>query len=221
MKPTQFPCSSRAAAVVAALTLALSISAHQANAAPAIVSFSGGSIFTGFSNNETVGWRFEVDAGPGVTVTSLGWWDQTSGTPLAASHQVGIWDVNGTLLGSVTVQPNSTLNGAFRYQDVVPFNLMGGATYIIGGVDLVSDGDNYITSVANLVTDPLISFTDAARSVNNSGFAFPTIFEANSGGRFGPNFLLEARSSIPEPGTLALFALVLAGLAASRRRKHH
>jgi PEP-CTERM motif/Domain of unknown function (DUF4082) len=198
----------------AALAGAMSL----AGAQTAIVSFTVGSTFGGFSSDETVGWSFAVAAGPGVQVTSLGWWDATPADPLAAAHEVGIWSSTGTLLASVTVQPGDALTGSFRYAAIAPITLTGGSTYIIGGRDLLADGDIYASASSALVMDPSITFGQAARSDAGTGFVFPGILTANSGGRFGPNFMLTA---VPEPSTYALMLMGVAavGLLARRRTR--
>jgi hypothetical protein len=188
--------------------------------ASAIQSFTTGSIFSGFSNDETVGWRFTVASGTDIFVTALGWWDDVPADPLDATHQVGLWALDGTLLGSTTVQTNSTLNGAFRYESITPILLTAGTGYVIGGRDLSSDSDNYTSSVSSLVMDPRVVFVSAAVSANNAGFSFPSIFTLNSGGRFGPNFELgSAAAAVPEPASLTLLCLGAGlGHALSRRR---
>ncbi len=200
----------------AALAATLSLAAAPASAQTAIVSFTVGSTFTGFSSDETVGWSFSVAAGPGVQVTSLGWWDFTPADPLAAAHEVGIWNSAGMLLASVTVQPGDALTGSFRYAAITPITLMGGSTYIIGGRDLTTDGDVYASASSALVMDPSITFGQAARSADGSGFAFPSTLTANSGGRFGPNFML---TPVPEPSTYALMLMGVAAVGVLARRR--
>lgn len=205
--------------VAAAAILAVTFGSTSSLASPAIVSFTVGSQFTGFSSDETVGWSFRVAAGPGVSVTALGWWD-AGGDDLAASHKVGIWDTAGNLLGSSTVNPGDPLIGGFRYAATASIVLMGGQTYIIGGQDLVNDGDNYSSSNGALTMDPQIAFLQSARSGNGLGFAFPNTLTANTGGRFGPNFMLDQVQGVPEPSTYGLAALgLLAAGAVVRRRR--
>jgi hypothetical protein len=206
-----------------AVALALAMCTGSALATPAMTSFNTGLVFPAYSLNETVGWQFSVATGAGVTVNSLGWWDQTLGTPLSSSHLVGIWNMSGQLLGSASVGTNDALNGAFRYTSLSSFVLAGGATYLIGGVDSTADGDTYTTSVTALVTDPLITFIGAARSNVNAGFAAPLAIAAGVQGRFGPNFdfTVNSVSAVPEPGALAMMLAGLGVVGAGRLRRRN
>jgi hypothetical protein len=205
--------------LAAAAFLAASVVGAPASAQTGIVSFTLGSSFTGFSTDETVGWSFSVAAGPGISVSSLGWWDATPADPLAAEHVVGLWSTAGALLASATVQTGDTLTGSFRYAALTtPVSLAGGTTYIIGGQDTIADGDNYASASTGLVMGAGITFLQAARTDAGAGFAFPSVLTANSGGRFGPNFIY---APVPEPSTYLLMALGLAavGTLATRRRE--
>ena len=211
--------SSRSLSLIVA---ALGMVAHShVNAATAIVSFGGGAGFGAFSTDETIGWRFTVGGG-GVNVASLGWLDTTTGTPLSSPHQVGVWSLSGTLLDSATVQVNSPLTGSFRYVNLAAPLFLAPGDYVIGGRDTGVDGDNYLTNTAGLVTGQDIFFVQAAVSPNGSGFAFPSNFSANTGGRFGPNFTYTSVSAVPEPGA-ATGAFVagagMVGLVFRRRRR--
>jgi hypothetical protein len=76
------------------------------------LSFTGGGSFAAPAG--TFGWTFTLTGT--LTVTDLGWFD-FGGNGLAASHDVGIWASDGTLLVSATVPSGTTggLIGAFRY----------------------------------------------------------------------------------------------------------
>jgi hypothetical protein len=206
--------------MVAASLFAAVLMQTPAMAATGIVSFTLGSNFAGFSTDETVGWSFSVAAGPGVNVSSLGWWDATPADPLAASHQVGLWTSTGTLLGTATVQTGDALTGDFRYATLAtPITLSGGMTYIIGGRDLIADGDNYASANSGLTMGAGITFGQAARTDAAAGFAFPGVLTANSGGRFGPNFQYTPAAAIPEPSTYLMMALGLGAMFGIARHK--
>ncbi len=188
--------------------------------APAVTSFTGGTQFSGFSSDETVGWRFQTTQA--ITVSALGWWDADISNPLNATHEVGIWSDTGTLLASITVLTTSALNGSWRYENLTtPLDLATGTFFRIGGRDLVADLDNYISGVAGITTTTGVTFNQSIVSPNAAGFAFPSV---NSGGqgRFGPNFIFTI-SAVPEPTTWALIGIgVTAGLGGVwryRRRK--
>lgn len=187
------------------LAASLLVAPVAAQAGTAIQSFTGGTTFTGFDSDETVGFTFSTSAN--LSVTGLGWYS-TDGS-LAASHQVGIWNTAGALLGQATVAPDAAPGAVgFRYTLVTPFALAAGQQYFVGGRDLTSDGDSYLTSASGLVTAPEITFLGAAVSPVGSGFAFPGSVSANSGGRFGANFTFDAiAAGVPEPATWMLMIL--------------
>ncbi|MEQ1547464.1 MAG: PEPxxWA-CTERM sorting domain-containing protein [Chakrabartia sp.] len=202
-------------AIAAASFLAIS-SAH---ATTAITGFSGGSTFGGFSSDETVGFTFSTSSN--LSVTALGWFAQNGA--VNASHQVGVWNAAGTLLGSATVAPGVPVGADFLFTSLTPFTLASGQQYFIGGRDLINDGDSYVTSVSGLTVSPQITFLGSAVSTRGSGFAFPSsINNITTGGRFGPNFEFTdlGTGAVPEPAT---WAMMLAGFGmiggAMRSRK--
>jgi len=92
---------------------------------------------TGLDRNDfycTVGVEFTIGLEDRI-LDSLGFFDKNE-DGLSSSHQVGIWNSGGTLLGSVTVQAHATsfLLDGFRYETISggPINLQANQTYTIG-----------------------------------------------------------------------------------------
>jgi hypothetical protein len=81
------------------------------------------------STDQTIGFSFTADVS--LTVSALGFWDSTT-SPFAQSHGVGLWTSTGTLLTSATVLVNGPLTGDWRYVDILPVTLLAGQTYFAG-----------------------------------------------------------------------------------------
>jgi hypothetical protein len=89
----------------------------------------------------TIGSRIQTGASA-VYVNQLGYVDRDR-DGLNVSHQVGIWDQSGTLLGSVTVPAgtNGALIGDFRYGSLdAIITLQPNSTYALGGY---TQGDDW------------------------------------------------------------------------------
>jgi hypothetical protein len=202
MKTLMFGC---------ALVLATSAVAQDA----ALQNFAGGSRYTSYYGSVTgdvIGWTFTANAD--VFVTDLGFWIDDQDGVMDAPHQVGIWDINGNLLVSTTVDPNTAFEyNGFNYQSVTPYALSAGTDYVIGGMTTTDDNDWYVSGASSANWDPRVTFVNSRYPLDGEmGFVFPEL-TSSSIGRFGPNFLL---SDIPGPGGLALLGL---GLLGYRRRR--
>lgn len=205
-----------------ALATALALSSAAISAATAVSNIVGGTSFPAFNGtNQTVGWGFTVDAGDGVTVSALGWFDPSADTPLSQSHQVGIWTAAGVLVRSVTVETDSSFVDGFRYAATTPFILAGSTSYLIGGAITSPFTDPYTAGASSFVLASGLSFNGSARSGSSSGFTFPDTVTLGNG-RFGPNFVFTPNvvNAIPEPSTYALMiaGLGLVGVARLRRK---
>ena len=146
-------------------------------------------------------------------VNALAYWVDGKGH----NHQVGIWDAKGNLLASTTVLSTDVVQGHFQYHTIADLFLAPG-TYTIGG-EFLGNGDPFPSDAKGVVSIPGYKYVQDEQQVG-SGLNFPT----NSFGIYGDNGILVVDFSIaqvPEPATLTLFALGIAGMAGYgwRRRK--
>jgi hypothetical protein len=205
------------------LALCLALSAPAGAAVPTLaVSFDDTGVGGSSGAGVMIGWRFSTTSS--IRVSELGFWDQ-NGDGLNESHSVGIWSTSGPgtaadalVTGTVSAGTVNVLRPSlFRMAFVTPVVLPAG-DYVIGG--LLGDAAEPYKETPNVG-----GFTQAAgityiqrRFIGAvSGFSRPEN-TASGLGTFGPNFAFDV---VPEPSSVAVAAVALAGLAGrgSRRRK--
>jgi hypothetical protein len=191
---------------------ALLVSADPLRAQTQALDFTGG--FPSSINNTTIGWAFALSGT--VSVTDLGLFDQGN-DGFIDPHPVGLWRNDGTLLATTTlafglsgtVVPSGSGFGAFRYNAITPVVLTPG-NYVVGAYFPATANINvpqdrpYFNSIATTAAG--FTYTEFRASIQNPALIFPGFTFPMSGG-FGPNLRFTSVAA-PEPGTLALLALI-------------
>jgi hypothetical protein len=198
----------------AALTLVLSLfTTATVSAGPFTPAVEYSSSDTGTDTRAfTLGYMFTTSIS--LDVNALAYWVDGKGH----NHQVGIWDAKGKLLASTTVLSTDVVLGHFQYHTIADLLLAPG-TYTIGG-EFLGNGDTAPIFATGVVSIPGYKYvTDEFQE--GTGLNFPT---NSTGGSYGDNGILVVDFSVaqvPEPATLTLLALGIAGMAGYgwRRRK--
>jgi hypothetical protein len=179
-----------------------------------VLEFTGGSSSTSGGGDITVGWAFTTTTA--ISVTALDAFDPTG------DGFVQLYDGSANVLASATVTTSDSTEGSptsFFSAAITPVTLAANTTYYIAEDVVATAGTSFLVWTGAPTTSSLITY---GGSVSDNGLAAtPTTDVVNSGGLdpayFGPNF--DAAAVLPEPASLTLFGLGLAGLGFTRRHK--
>jgi len=178
-----------------------------------------------YTNGGMYGWTFTI-LQP-VTVTGLGWYDN-GGDGLFHPHEIGIWPgglysggVSSELLGSITI-PSSTaapLESYYRKLDLPAELTLSPGEYTVAGTHIVDNEDPvsfYDVSISVPPSGDPRFVTGGPAYAFGGGFRPPDRIALNDALLLGPMLFVE---TIPEPSTLALFAVGALLLIQRRIRK--
>jgi hypothetical protein len=195
----------------------LAFDSSSANAGLLFHTYEGESIYESTNNLGFYGTQFTVGS-EDVEISQLGVYDN-NGDGLANTHNVGVWDLSGTLLASQSfLGTEGVLIEDWRFLAISSsITLSANTSYRIAaettGTTHASDGQPFSGTV---LTNSSVTRSNGSYFHNDpTGLNFPDIFNAHNR-VFGNAFI----ASAPEPGSVAFLSLGLVcyGFAIYRRK---
>ena len=199
---------------------------HSASADTVALTVAGGTAATHFNPSDLGGWLFTVNSP--IDVTALGMASDFE----SQSHFVGIYDTSGNLLVSETVSPGSgTAPGGglpFAYTPLGSSYLLAAGNYFIAEWYPGINADDFWIKTGSPTTVSQITYGGPGiytgvfnpnQNQNPNSFVDGSTLANNGNAFFGPNFEFSTAAPTPEPATMSLIGLGLAGLGVLRRKR--
>ncbi len=215
------------ASMLALLAAAMAIPPGHTARAGVLIDITGDQVSQGGASGDsgvTEGYAFTV-VNP-ITIDGLGFFDVGGADLGVASVPVGLWTSAGALLAQVAVTngsmavPSTDANGDWLVETITPLTLPAG-DYLLGAVlgvfapSVEAGGDVTFSTSPDIVgISGRYDVSGGLQAPMNATIPNdpdpPIVFPAV----FGPTLY----QAVPEPGTLAVFAMGIGGLAGARRR---
>ena len=203
---------SRALLMLAGLTLALALDPHRAAASEHVLDFTGGSASPA-GGMSVIGWEFTASST--IDIDGLGFWDE-NGDGLTVTHDVGIWNGDGSaLLASTTVSSSDTFvassspDGFWLFRSIPRITLLPGSYVVAATVGDFDSIRNSLSTALAITTIPEVSYVEA-RFLGSASLVYPpSSFPIDS---FGANVRLAepeiSLPALPEIGAVALVSVL-------------
>lgn len=130
----------------------------------------------GFNDgNFNITFAMEFTPQADIQVTHLGVLDAgLDGPGLQSPHDLALWQNDGTLVASATVNQTDPITSEFRYVPITPVTLTAGQTYVLGAYYPTNINGDKLTASVNPTASAFVTMAAGTRYSIGPSLAFPT-----------------------------------------------